>query len=208
MSDYKLTDKHQDNEKKQIAAKAVWVIPEPVEPEMPEPEMPSEELFKPVMKPKVRRKNNVSIPAPKLLTPDSDSDIEAMIQATIVRETTDQDEDIDLKHWRSKINKLWKNEILEHFENIDEGDAEDGDYELYKSCPEGDDKRTKDRLIEKYDSEALDIIHMYCNRTKGQTREKKAEIGAWASRNPVSLKKVITSIVNRIKKVAMKDCGL
>ena len=66
-------------------------------------------------------------------------------------------------------------------------------------------KKVNDRLLAKYEQEAVSIIQLYINRTKNQTRGTKADIGKWAGRNPVSLKKVITSIVNTIKRQTMKE---
>ena len=57
----------------------------------------------------------------------------------------------------------------------------------------------------KYEAEAVSVIKLYISRTKAQTRGSKKEIGEWAVKNPVSLNKVITSVVNTIKKKSIKQ---
>ena len=101
------------------------------------------------------------------------------------------------------MNKLWKEEISEIFDNINDNDDDDA-YDKNLSHDEYE-KKVNDRLLKKYDSEAVSIIKLYISRTKNQLRGSKKEIGEWAGRNPQSLKKVITSIVHTIKKKALKQ---
>jgi hypothetical protein len=100
-------------------------------------------------------------------------------------DNTDQDKvtALDRTQWRKKIGKLWKDSIKETIGMIDEYD-EDG------KLPE---------------EELNNLIDVYTSRTKRQTRGLNAEIGAWAMRNPVSTKKVISSIITSIIKKMDKD---
>ena len=137
---------------------------------------------------------------------ESDSDIEEDIKELEIRDTTDQDDNTpdDLKRWRTKISKLWKNEIEEQFNNIE--DDED-DYDEYSKGVNinSDTKRLNNKLKAKYENEIPSIIHIYINRTKTQNRGKKSEVGAWSMRNPVSLKKIITSIVVCAQRKILKE---
>jgi hypothetical protein len=134
-------------------------------------------------------------PPPPPYEADYDSDIESDIKALELKESTDQDVNTpdDIKKWKTKINKLWIDDITEIFENINYDDDDDDD-----------ENEAIKKIIKKYNTETDSIIKTYITRTKSQTRGSKAEIGAWAVKNPVSLKKVITSIVKTIKKKAVK----
>ena len=122
------------------------------------------------------------------------------------RERTDQDNNTaeDIKTWKKKLNKLWKEDILNIFENINDVDDDDGEYDKTLSHEQYE-KKVNDRLLKKYGAESVSIVKLYINRTKNQTRGSKADIGKWAGRNPASLNKVMTSIVNTIKKKAIKN---
>ena len=141
-------------------------------------------------------------PPPPPYEADYDSDIESDIKALEERENNNQDRNTDdIKKWKKKINSIWNDEITEIFENIDDTD------DTYEATLSHDDynKKAKAKLLKKFDSEAVSIVKTYINRTKAQTRGSKKEIGEWAGRNPQSLKKVITSIVNTIKKGVIKN---
>ena len=116
--------------------------------------------------------------------PEDDSDIEGDLKSQEELDNTDQDKvsSLDRTQWRKKINKLWKESIKETMEMIDCDD--DG------NVPE---------------EELNNLIDVYTGRTKRQTRGLNAAIGAWAVRNPVSTKKVITSIITSIIKNMDKE---
>jgi hypothetical protein len=208
ISDYEITDTYIKKEEDERKANLTWintdeiiskelksVKPEPVKPEPVKPEPVKPETTKPTIKPKTKKQE----PPPE----DYDSDIESDIKALEERENNDQDVNSpdDIKTWKTKVNSIWKEEISEIFENIDDTD------DTYEATLSHDDynKKAKAKLLKKFDSEAVSIVKTYINRTKAQTRGSKKEIGEWAGRNPQSLKKVITSIVNTIKKGVIKN---
>ena len=117
-----------------------------------------------------------SVPVPE---PVDDSDIEDDLKSQEEFDNTDQDKvtALDRTQWRKKINKLWKESIKETIGMIDCDD--DG------NVPE---------------EELNNLIDVYTGRTKRQTRGLNVAIGAWAVRNPVSIKKVISSIIASIIK--------
>ena len=116
---------------------------------------------------------------------EDDSDIEGDLKSQEELDNTDQDKvsSLDRTQWRKKIGKLWKESIKETISMIDEYD-EDG------KLPE---------------EELNNLIDVYTGRTKRQTRGLNAAIGAWAVRNPVSTKKVISSIITSIIKNMDKE---
>jgi hypothetical protein len=214
ISDYEITDTYIKKEDDERKANLTWintdeiiskelksvkpepvkpepVKPEPVKPEPVKPEPVKPETTKPTIKPKTKKQE----PPPE----DYDSDIEGDIKRLEERENNDQDRNTedDIKKWKKKINSIWNDEITEIFENIDD-DTDD----TYEAALSHDDynKKANAKLIMKFDSEGISIIKLYISRTKAQTRGSKKDIGEWALRNPQSLKKVITSIVNTIKK--------
>jgi hypothetical protein len=182
IGEYNPTDKYNADEIKADWAKRPRFVPEPVavaEPE-PEPEPEPEEVLEP-------EPEAVLEPEPEaVLEPESepDSDIEGDLKAQEEFDHTDQDKvtALDRTQWRKKINKLWKESIKETMEMIDCDD--DG------NVPE---------------EELNNLIDVYTGRTKRQTRGLNAAIGAWAVRNPVSTKKVITSIITAIIKNMDKE---
>jgi hypothetical protein len=152
------------------------VGPEPVIAEVVEPKTkPKIQLKKKPIKKKPIKKK----PIKKTQEPESDydSDIEADIKKMLIKEKTDQDANKpeEMKSWRNKIYNLWKIEIIDT---------------LTDSCSN--------------DITSDDIIDNYVERTKRQ-RGTKADIGLWAMRNPVSVKKIITSILKKIQKQFDKD---
>lgn len=176
-------------------------------PEAPPPPTPTPETMTPLKPTKKPTKKPTAKPAyESCINSDSDSDIEADIKALEIRDTTDQDTNTpeDIKRWRNKISKLWKDEIEDHFNNIEDDEDDYEEYTKGVSIAE-DTKRMNNRLREKYESEIPSLVHLYINRTKTQTRGKKAEVGTWAGRNLPSLKKIITSIVVKAQKKILKE---
>ena len=111
----------------------------------------------------------------------SDSDIEEDIKKLELRDNNDQDNntDYDIQQWRSKINRLWKSDIEDDFSLIFDDDDDDTRFNK--------------------------IIETYVNRTKRQVRGRNEKIGYWANRNPISLKKIITSIIKSINNKINKE---
>ena len=230
ISNYEPTTLFYKREEEERKANQTWINTEekkeePIIYEPPPPPEPVQTPMKPVKPKKIKKPEPTPPPPPPPMKPepvkaepikqtpppppyeaDYDSDIEADIKALEERERTDQDNNTadDIKTWKKKLNKLWKEDILNIFENINDVDDDDGEYDKTLSHEQYE-KKVNDRLLKKYEQEAVSIIQLYINRTKNQTRGTKADIGKWAGRNPVSLKKVITSIVNTIKKQAMKE---
>jgi hypothetical protein len=224
ISDYKISETYLRNEKKARETQRETqpeTQPEIIIPEAPLPPTPTPEMLTPHKPPKKKasvpaapkkpkgyrnyttKKKAAAPPAP---ADESDSDIEGDIKELEIRDITDQDTNTpeDLKQWRNKISKLWKDEIEDHFNNIE--DDED-DYEEYSKgvSINSDTKRINNRLREKYENQIPSLVHLYINRTKTQTRGSKLDIGTWAGRNPVILKKMITSIVVKAQKKILKE---
>ena len=226
ISNYEPTTLFYKREEEERKANQTWINTEekkeePIIYEPPPPPEPVQTPMKPVKPKKIKKPEPTPPPPPPPMKPetkkekptpppppyeaDYDSDIEAEIKALEERERTDQDNNTvdDIKTWKKQLNKLWKEDILNIFENINDVD-DDGEYDKTLSHEQYE-KKVNDRLLKKYEQEAVSIIQLYINRTKNQTRGTKADIGKWAGRNPVSLKKVITSIVNTIKRQTMKE---
>ena len=227
ISNYEPTTLFYKREEEERKANLKWINTEekeeePIIYEPPPPPEPVKTPMKPTKQKKIKKPEPVKAEPVKpepIKTPmkpettppppyeaDYDSEIEADIKALEERERTDQDNNTadDIKTWKKKLNKLWKEDITNAFENINDVDDDDGEYDKTLSHEQYEQK-VKNKLLKKYEQEAVSIIQLYINRTKNQTRGTKADIGKWAGRNPVSLKKVITSIVNTIKRQTMKE---
>ena len=183
ISSYEPTTRDLEKEKKEREAKRKIIMPKPqpeiIIPEPLSPPIPEHVITKPKRtkpKPKPKSKPIEIIPEP---TSDSDSDIEEDVKRLESRENTDQDDNTpyDIKQWQTKIYRLWKDEI-------DNALNSPNDYENDEAEEKG----------------FNNIINIYINRTKAQIRGRTELIGLWAGRNPVSLKKIIVSIVKKIQK--------
>ena len=207
------TEKFYEDQKKEAEARQEWVIPEVEEPEEipepPEPPTPTRTPLKPKKIKKIKKetkKIKKETTPPPVCEPDSesDSDIEEDIKKMEMRENTDQDSNTkdDLKQWRAKLNKLWKDDIEEHYNDINDDDDEDYNKDLNH---EENEQQMIARLTEKYLNETQSIIKLYINKSKNLQNGTKAQIGKWTSRNPISLNKIITSIVKKIEKRMLKE---
>ena len=217
ISDYVITDTYLKNEAKERELKDVWINTKEIEPEIIicEPEDPPKPIKTP-MKPtkkkatkKIKKETKVEIitqpirqqPPPEY---ESDSDIEADVAELELRENTDQDNitDDDIKKWKKTLGKLWKDDLADQFGMIDEYDNQ-AEYNKNITHKEFQ-SRALEWMTTKHEEEIPQLINTFMMRSVNQLRGSKAYIGKWSSKNPVSLKKVIVSIVKKASKSALK----
>lgn len=198
INEFEPTDGYYEKKKEEV--KKRLEIVEIVEPDV-EPD--DSEIIGPIVQPDVIQPDVIQ-DEPII---DYDSDIEEDIKNMEIKMNSDQEfyNDDELKKFKSDINKLWKNELIEHFENI-EVVEEEGECEKYKNMSiKEHQKAMNKRLSILYDEGIDDMINMYIQRTKGQTRGTKKKIGEFSTKNPIALKKIIVSIINRIRNKCLKD---
>jgi hypothetical protein len=146
-----------------------------IEQKQEEPE-PEPEIKKEKPKPKPKPKSKTE------LEPDSESDFDIEEFERMEKMDKDKNTPDDIKYYKKLFTKFWKQAITDDLS---------GSYE-YNSDDEDEDNR-HDKLVD------------YLIPRSKNIRGKNKELGNWASRNPMSLKKILLAIIKAMQKKLDKD---